>query len=444
MSDIVSGRVDSAGNLVSADPPLLRLQNQAGGSLGGPLTIPPLVGIVRLARTLGILISRSVICADGDHDVELLVRARPVKDEVVLSIGGWATRPQRQPWLVGQEAVAEPSGPPEKFIWVTDAKLEIVESFGSADSDLTGKTLTEVFRLIEDEFSAMPILQALATGSDFANQFATMRTNPEHEVTLSGRILRDPSGNFAGLWGSTDKVADDLADHEPPLETLAGSAFTERLDAALRAPLGRIVASADSISAQADGPLRRDYADYAGDIASAARHLLTLVDDLSDLQIVEQPDFRVDIEEVDLADLARRAAGLLKVRASDRNLRIDLPSPDNALLARGDFRRVLQILVNLIGNAIRYSPTGSMILLRAERDADTAIVIVADQGKGIAPEDQARIFEKFERVDPSEPGGSGLGLFISRRLAQAMGGDIVVDSGMGQGARFVLTLPAAD
>jgi signal transduction histidine kinase len=84
-----------------------------------------------------------------------------------------------------------------------------------------------------------------------------------------------------------------------------------------------------------------------------------------------------------------------------------------------------------------------MIWIRTEKDADTAVLIVADQGKGIAASDHARIFEKFERVDSSEPGGSGLGLFISRRLARAMGGDIVVDSAPGQGARFVLTLPTA-
>jgi signal transduction histidine kinase len=82
-----------------------------------------------------------------------------------------------------------------------------------------------------------------------------------------------------------------------------------------------------------------------------------------------------------------------------------------------------------------------MVWIRTHRDRGTAVIIVADQGKGIAPEDQARIFEKFERVDPSEPGGSGLGLYIARRLARAMGGDLTVDSALGQGARFMLSLP---
>ena len=105
--------------------------------------------------------------------------------------------------------------------------------------------------------------------------------------------------------------------------------------------------------------------------------------------------------------------------------------------------RSLQIMVNLIANAVRYSPKGSSIWLRTEQEGDLAALIVADQGKGISLEDQARIFEKFERVDRTEPGGSGLGLYISRRLARAMGGDITVDSAPGQGARFVLTLPLA-
>ena len=167
-----------------------------------------------------------------------------------------------------------------------------------------------------------------------------------------------------------------------------------------------------------------------------------LVDDLLDLQFVEKDGFSAAKEDLDLADIARRAAGLLAVRAEAQHVRIDRPSGDDRLPATGEFRRALQVLVNLIGNAVRYSPDGGMVWIRLEREGGVAAVIVADQGKGIAPEDQARIFEKFERVDPSEPGGSGLGLYIARRLARAMGGDIVVDSAPGQGARFVFTLPA--
>jgi signal transduction histidine kinase len=185
-----------------------------------------------------------------------------------------------------------------------------------------------------------------------------------------------------------------------------------------------------------------DYADYAADIASAGRHLLELVDDLVDLQAVERPDFALVPEPIDLADVARRAAGLLSVRAANAGVTITRPALDVRVPALGDFRRVLQVLVNLVGNAVRYSPCGAQVIVTVTRTQTHAVVVVADKGKGVAPEDQVRIFEKFERVDPSEAGGNGLGLYIARRLARAMQGDLTVESAPGEGARFVLTLPA--
>src|SRR5207253_4146240 len=153
----------------------------------------------------------------------------------------------------------------------------------------------------------------------------------------------------------------------PPANDAAGpsphdrSAFGERLDQALRAPLAHIIDNAERLRAQPDGPLRRDYAGYAADIASAGRHLLALVDDLVDLQAIERPDFRPDADAIDLADLARRASGLLAVRAADRGVTIDAPGMDEILPASGDFTRALQILMNLIANAIRYTPEGGEI-----------------------------------------------------------------------------------
>jgi signal transduction histidine kinase len=435
-------RIDSAGRLLSADPRLLALQERAGAALGEVLAVPPLASMARLARTLGILVSRSVVIAEGDHDLDIWVRARPDGETVVLTVGGWAVRPQRAPWLMPQsDGEPEVTAAVQGWTWATDAALRLTAlSFG--DQALIGQPLTRIVRLIEDDNGDLPIIDAVAGGRDLADQRAVRRDQPEFEISLSAAVRTDVDGRFIGFDGRASGAGSSPVE-EPAYQAPVDTAFADRLDKALRAPLGRIVANADSIRAQTDGPLRRDYADYAGDIASAARHLLALVDDLGDLQAVERADFKPEIENLDLADIARRAAGLLQVRAADRNVRIDRPSSDETLNARGEFRRVLQIVVNLIGNAVRYSPEGAMVWLRTERDADTAVLIVADQGKGIEIDDQARIFDKFERVDPTEPGGSGLGLYISRRLARAMGGDIVVDSAPGQGARFVLTLPAA-
>ena len=444
-------RVAADGRLLVADARLTALNERAGGRIGAPIAVPSIAMLAHLAQMLMLPVSRLVIAADGDEDLELRVQARLENGEVSLTVDGWTRRPRRSSWLV-----AAPSRAPfddaaiGAWTWATDGKLRVTEAFFSSEdatalraSDYLGQPLTRLVRFVEDAEGDMPILAALATGSSFRRQRVVRRDLPLTEFELSGDARTDEAGRFAGFSGQArlveptqDAVADGIGTSRP-------TDLADRLSEVLRAPLDRIVARADTISAQAEGPLRRDYADYAGDIGSAARHLLALVDDLTDLNAVERPGFAIEGEPVDLADIARRAAGLLGVRAADKQVRIDRPGGDETLIARGDFHRVLQILVNLLTNAVRYTPKGGMIWVRTEQDAESAVVIVADQGRGIAVEDHARVFDKFERVDPSEAGGSGLGLYISRRLARAMGGDITLDSAPGQGARFILTLPVA-
>jgi signal transduction histidine kinase len=449
----VRGRVDDEGRLVSADRELTGLQLRAGGEEGGTLALPQVAALARLARRLGIVISRGVIVADAANDLDLWVRAQPVEDGVELTIINWAERPARAPYEAPEaEREADFLRAAADWMWETDERLRFTSlspagaaAVGKTPADLMGKDLTRLFRLIEGEEGVLPILTALAAQKRFDDQLAELRIRARSRYRLAGVPLIDGSGRFAGFRGSATHVAAPAIAPDqplPPVQLEDASAFGERLDKALRGPIDHIIANAETISAQPEGPLRRDYAGYANDIASAGRHLLALVDDLVDLQAIERPDFKPEADEIDLADVARRAAGLLAVRASERDVRIDKPTEEDEVPASGEFKRVLQILVNLIGNAIRYTPVGGMIWIRTEREDDLACVIVADMGKGIAPEDQARIFDKFERVDPNEPGTTGLGLYIARRLARAMGGDISVDSAPGQGARFTLTLPA--
>jgi signal transduction histidine kinase len=447
----VAGRIDAEGRLVAADPPLAALHEQAGGRAGGVLAVPQIAALARLARRLGITISRAAVAADGERDLDLWVRAEPDGEEVALAITGWAGRPARAPQPVpALEREADFLRAAADWMWETDDTLRLTflspgaaAAIGRAPADYAGKQLTRLFRFHESEDGALPILTALAEHKSFAGQAAELRGGRGGAYLLSGVPLIDGSGRFAGFRGAAvaagkDVPADQGAPPRPPRD---GSAFGQRLDSALRGPLSHIIDYAERLRAQPEGPLRRDYAGYADDIASAGRHLLALVDDLVDLQAVERPDFRPDAEAIDLADIARRAAGLLGVRAAGRGVSIDGPGADEVLPATGDFTRALQILMNLIANAVRYTPEGGQVWLRTEREGDLAAIIVADQGKGIAEDDQARIFDKFERVDPAEPGGTGLGLYIARRLARFMGGDIAVDSAPGQGARFTFTLP---
>jgi signal transduction histidine kinase len=144
---------------------------------------------------------------------------------------------------------------------------------------------------------------------------------------------------------------------------------------------------------------------------------------------------------IDLVALAAEAVVMLDSSAEERNVKIETEGGDS-LPARGEERAVIQILVNLIGNAIRHSPDSGRIRLIFSRTAANASITVSDEGPGVPAADQQRIFERFERAHEKES-GTGLGLAISRRLARSMGGDVTLDSEPGEGGRFTLTLPAA-
>ena len=453
---IVRGRIDRSGALDSADAPLLRLQQRAGAGLGKPLALPHLARLVALAQRLHRDISRPLHTADDHSDIHALVRIIPDADGASLEISDWRTRPVAHPQIpaIGDNVVV-----PHGWTWECDQQLRMVALRASPDApsvpaDWEGRSLSELFELQPDGDGRFPVLRALARQSRFDGQHVQADAPAARlAMTLSGEALFDAVGGFTGFRGSA-VVADDAATDPVPAAMLVDPAFGSlplsdpqfgrRIDGALRGPLSRIIATAETISGQFDGPIRADYARYAGDIAHAGRHLLGLVDDLADLQNIERPGFKAAADEIDLGDLARRAVGLLGMKAEEKGIRIDAPRTDDKAPATGEFRRVLQVLLNLLGNAIRYSPDNSLIWIRVNRDGDRATVTVADQGQGIDAEQQAMVFEKFERLGRTDSGGSGLGLYIARRLARAMDGDLTVDSAPGQGARFTLSLPARD
>ena len=144
---------------------------------------------------------------------------------------------------------------------------------------------------------------------------------------------------------------------------------------------------------------------------------------------------------IDLSALVAEAVVMLESSANEQGVTIERNN-SGPLPASGEERAVIQILVNLIGNAIRHSPPDGTIRVGFRNAGGSASVTVADEGPGVSAPDQQRLFERFERAQPHGD-GTGLGLAISRRLARSMGGDVTLDSAPGEGARFTLTLPAA-
>jgi len=433
----VLGRVDKAGRLISADPELEALQREAGGEIGKALALPQVAAVAELARRLGTSVARPAIAASLEHDIDLWVRATPEGDDVALSLEGWTERAPAGPRLAsllggGGESEAAQS----RREWAADEELRLImlsgdlaEHLGVDLAETAGQPLTRVFRLEEDEAGEMPLISALASRRAFTGQRARSRGDDSREIVLSGEVVTGADGGFAGFRG-TAEFRGAIPEVAAQART---SAFDHALDEALRSPLDRIIESAERIVERADGPLRSDYASYGNDIATAARHLLSVIRSMSE-------DPAQGHRTIDLGALAAEAVVMLESSAEERGVTIDVGS-QGPLPASGEERAVIQILVNLISNAVRHSPENGIVTLGFARTAGTASVTVSDQGPGIEGADQQRIFERFERAHTKE-GGTGLGLAISRRLARSMGGDVTLESTPGEGARFTLTLPS--
>ena len=432
--DPVTGRVDREGRLTEADPALLRLQEDAGSMLGAPLALPQLAAVVRSAMKLGVPLSRSVIAASADQDLDLWVRAEPDAEGATLTIEGWKARPPAPPrlTLVGSEPEGADEGEASAMSFTTDAELRIkalderlAGRLGIEAGEAVGQPLTRVFVLIDDDDGMMPLLTAIGTRQDFRGQAARVRRGDESQrLSLDGTVI-EARGKFAGY-----EIRIAMEGGAEP-----AGVFDPALDEALRSPLDHIIAAADRIVDRSEGPLRSDYAAYAGDIAAAGRHLLSVIRSMTEQEGQEAA-------HVDLAKAANEAVALVQTRADEQSVMIETVGVDESVMAEGEERGTVQILVNLLGNAVRHSPSGGNIALIVERRDNMVAAIVADEGPGIAEVDQERIFERYERVGDT-PGGIGLGLAISRRLARSMGGDILLQSAPGQGARFTLLLPSA-
>lgn len=453
-SAIIRARVDAQGLLVAADAPVLRLQQLAGADLGQAIALPQLAQILSVAMKEKRKILRTVTMADDDRLINAVACIWPHGDGADIVLRNWVMldRTFRTLSVPAQQALAMKLPSPIGWTWETDAELRFMAlrtgpSAPPAALDWAGKPLAEILQLTTNPSGEMPIVIARKRGHAFSGQHGTTCGDgmARHDMLLAGKPFFDAAGGLRGFRGTAEPALHMDINQCPHFQRNDSAPvelrFNKRVDDALRSPLNHIIGTAEAIADQVDGPVRPDYARYATDIAQAGRHLLGLVDDLVEVQNIESPNFKVETEPVDLADIARRAVAMASVQAEAKQISLRLlvaPSPQRA---SGERRRVLQILINLLTNAVRYSPANTEVTLTVERRGDVVQMVVADQGPGISVDHQLLIFEKFERLGRRDGGGSGLGLYIARKLARAMGGDLIVRSDVAHGAIFTLCLP---
>ena len=261
---------------------------------------------------------------------------------------------------------------------------------------------------------------------DLAAQFNVMAANLQE-------LYRDMSG----------KIAERTRDLE--LANRHKSEFLTNMSHELRTPLNAIIGFSDVLREEMFGSLNERQREYAHDIHASGEHLLSLINDVLDLSKIEAGHMELNLSEVEMPELIRNTAAMMRERCTRGGLTLKLALEETPDTWVADARRVKQILLNLLGNAVKFTPQGGTITIRAgTREGEGLWIEVSDTGVGIAPEHQAMVFEEFRQVGDDilrKSEGTGLGLPLVRRLVRLHGGDVTLHSVVGEGATFRFNLP---
>ncbi|MBS2036517.1 GAF domain-containing protein [bacterium] len=231
---------------------------------------------------------------------------------------------------------------------------------------------------------------------------------------------------------------------ESEAASLAKSEFLTSMSHELRTPLNAILGFSQVLRQQTFGAVNAKQKRYLDNILSSGQHLLKLINEVLDLSRVESGHLDLDLEAVDLRCLAQQSLELLRPLAEEKGLKLEFESAPEPVQAYCDAMRLRQASLNLIGNAIKFTPKGGSIRVRSYLQDDCACLSVQDSGVGIETADLERIFGVFERARNGysrTQEGTGLGLALTRKILRAQGGEVTVESESGQGSLFRLSLP---
>jgi PAS domain S-box-containing protein len=352
-------------------------------------------------------------------------------------------------------AIAVLEGPDHRFTVSNPLYRELV-----GDRDVVGQTLVDALPEIRDQGFVELLDKVRASGEAYSARESVVRLDrkgrgvPEDfYIDFVYQPLKDASRSTFGILVHAVDVTEQVharqeiaaARAEAERANKAKSEFLAAMSHDLRTPLNAIGGYADLVAEGVYGPVADAQVQALGRIRRAGKHLLSLINDILGFAKIEAGRIELNIGDVPVGEIVNGAAAMIDVQASKKGISLGVTADAEPALARADRERVVQILTNLLTNAVKFTEAGS-ITVGWSADDRTVRIDVRDTGRGIPAEKLASVFEPFVQAGRSaeeRQQGVGLGLAISRELARAMGGDLTVESAIAKGSTFTLTLPRA-
>ncbi len=337
------------------------------------------------------------------------------------------------------------TGPDYRFSYASERVSMLL---GAPDEALMGRTPDELADLnIAPEVwrAQRSDLKQLRPFHDFRFMRAGVGGEGRY-LSTNGKPLFDAQNVFLGYRGTVTDVTKEISAEAAQQASEAKSAFIANVSHEIRTPLNAIIGFSDALNSEIFGPMGNTrYSEFSGCIHESAEHLLRLVNDLLDLSKVEAGKFELDEETFDVGEQISAVAKILEMEAYRHEVELEVHSDGSLPKLRADCRVVRQILLNLLSNGLKFTRPGGQVSVSTRIGYDGRLeVICRDNGIGIAPKDLERVLRPYEQVKSGQGmnlPGTGLGLALSRQFMELHGGDLRIESILGNGTTITITFP---
>lgn len=333
-----------------------------------------------------------------------------------------------------------------KIIWLNKAALD---HMGMNMDDVIGHHYQDLHILYKENLNKSPVLKVLESGDE---EFGEVVTQDGKVWMVTAIPIKNEDGKITGIL----KTGLDITAHRHSEEKLiqakleaeeannSKSEFLANVSHELRTPLNSIIGFSDILLEKVFGELNEKQFRYVSNISTSGKHLLVLINDILDLSKVEAGKMELHYSEFSIDSVFEEVKAVLSPLIQVKSLEVTFNIESNFKTLEADRGRLIQILYNLVSNAIKFTPNGGKVSIYCKKSGNRALISVIDTGIGISAEDQVKLFQPFTQLDASTTRqycGTGLGLALVKKIVDLHQGDVWVESDPGKGSNFTFALP---